>query len=160
MHLSLPWWRAEWRIFCFQESRQKSSFLCLWVPRGHGESRTDQHRITLILLSCQQAVREHHQSPYSCTLCQTMEPGKLCTAHSNPASVRPRSGSLHSTSLPHHGYVGGPTGPACTVSGCLVALPSLSVVVMPRQVVMNPSAVYSVVGCQGQQGLLFWPYKK
>ncbi len=75
---------------------------------------------------CGRAVREHHQRPYSRTLCQTMEPGKRCTAHSDPASVRPRAGSLRSTSLPHRGYVGGPAGPACTVCGCLVALPSPS----------------------------------
>ncbi len=30
-----------------------------------------------------------------------------------------RAGSLRFTSLPHRGYVGGPAGPACTVSGCL-----------------------------------------
>ncbi len=47
--------RAGWRIFCFQKSRQKSSFLCLWVTRGHGESRTDQYWTTLILFSRQQA---------------------------------------------------------------------------------------------------------
>uniref|UniRef100_A0A672LYW2 Ectonucleotide pyrophosphatase/phosphodiesterase family member 2-like n=1 Tax=Sinocyclocheilus grahami TaxID=75366 RepID=A0A672LYW2_SINGR len=35
----------------FQKSRQESGFLCLWVPRGHGESRTDQHWTTLIHLS-------------------------------------------------------------------------------------------------------------
>ncbi len=29
-----------------------------------------------------------------------------------------RARSLHSTSLPYCGYVGGPDGPACTVSGC------------------------------------------
>ncbi len=30
----------------------------------------------------------------------------------------PRARSLHSTSLPYRGYVGGPNSPACTVSGC------------------------------------------
>ncbi len=30
----------------------------------------------------------------------------------------PRPRSLRSTSLPYRGYVGGPTGPTCTVSGC------------------------------------------
>ncbi len=30
----------------------------------------------------------------------------------------PRARSLHSTSLPYCGYVGGPDGPACMVSGC------------------------------------------
>ncbi len=35
-----------------------------------------------------------------------------------PLHGPPRAGSLHSTSLPYCGYVGGPDGPACTVSGC------------------------------------------
>ncbi len=30
----------------------------------------------------------------------------------------PRARSLHSTSLPYCGIVGGPDGPTCTVSGC------------------------------------------
>ncbi len=38
-----------------------------------------------------------------------------------------RAGSLRLTSLPHRGYVGGPAGPACIVSGCLEkVLPSSS----------------------------------
>ncbi len=40
-----------------------------------------------------------------------------------PLHGPPRARSLHSTSLPYCGYVGGPDGPACTVSGCL-ELPS------------------------------------
>ncbi len=35
-----------------------------------------------------------------------------------PLHGPPRARSLHSTSLPYCGYVGGPDGPACTVSGC------------------------------------------
>ncbi len=35
-----------------------------------------------------------------------------------PLHGPPRARSLHSTSLPYCGYVGGPEGPACTVSGC------------------------------------------
>ncbi len=35
-----------------------------------------------------------------------------------PLHGPPRARSLHSTSLPYCGYVGGPGGPACTVSGC------------------------------------------
>ncbi len=79
---------------------------------SHGRTNTGSHSSSSLASRQQQAVREHHQSPYSRTLCQTMEPGKCCTAHSDPSLVRPRAGSLHSTSLPHHGYVGGPTGPA------------------------------------------------
>jgi hypothetical protein len=36
-------------ILLFQKSRQEA-VLCLWVPRGHGESRTDKLRTALILL--------------------------------------------------------------------------------------------------------------
>ncbi len=49
---------------------------------------------------------------------------KHCTAYSDPSSVRPRAarvGSLRSTSLPHCGYGGGSSGPACMVSGCLAS---------------------------------------
>ncbi len=35
-----------------------------------------------------------------------------------PLHGPPRARSLHFTSLPYCGYVGGPDGPACTVSGC------------------------------------------
>ncbi|XDV15041.1 hypothetical protein PO909_015189 [Leuciscus waleckii] len=35
-----------------------------------------------------------------------------------------RVGSLHSTALPHPGYICGAVGPACTVSGSLAVLPS------------------------------------
>ncbi len=56
-----------------------------------------------------------------------MEPGKRCTTHSNPASVYPqkkkaRAASLHSTLLPHCGYIGGSAGHACTVSGSLASI--------------------------------------
>ncbi len=58
------------------------------------------------------AVREGHQS-LSCSPCPTMEPGKCCTAHSDPATGHlakraPRVASLRSTSLPHCGYAYGP----------------------------------------------------
>ncbi len=57
-----------------------------------------------------------------------MEPGKCCTAHSDPATGRlpkraPRAASLRSTSLPHCGYAGGPLGPTCAVSASLVSAP-------------------------------------
>ncbi len=47
------------------------------------------------------------------------------TAHPDPAPClhRPRAGSLWSTSLPHRGYVGGPVGPAGTVSLSLASTP-------------------------------------
>ncbi len=53
----------------------------------------------------------------------TVEPGRCCTAHPDPTSGRYafRVGSLSSTTLPHHGYVCGPSGHAYTVSGSLAS---------------------------------------
>ncbi len=64
----------------------------------------------------------------SCTPCPIVEPGKCCTAHSDPATGRlpkraPRAASLRSTSLPHCGYADGPLGPTCAVSASLVSAP-------------------------------------
>ncbi len=60
--------------------------------------------------------------------CPTVEPGKCCTAHSDPATGRlpkraPRAASLHSTSLPHRGFAYGPLGPPCAVSASLDSAP-------------------------------------
>ncbi len=54
-----------------------------------------------------------------------MEPGECRTTHSDPTSRRTafRVGPLCSTSLPHRGYVGNSSGPACTVPGGLAELP-------------------------------------
>ncbi len=80
-----------------------SGCLCLWVPRGHGESWTDQLRTPLILPlpSRQQwAVREHHQRLYSCTLCQTMEPGKRALhTLTPPRSATGQVPAFHLTAL-------------------------------------------------------------
>ncbi len=43
--------------------------------------------------------------------------------HHRPGRHRPRAGSLCSTSLPHHVYVGDPVGAAGTVSGSLASAP-------------------------------------
>ncbi len=61
---------------------------------------------------------------YSRPLCQLW---KQVNMHRTlrPLLGPPRARSLHFTSLPYRGYVGGPAGPACTVSGCRgVAQPS------------------------------------
>ncbi len=50
--------------------------------------------------------------------------------HHRPGLHRPRAGSLCSTSLPHHGYVGGSVGAAGTVSRSLASAPQ-SVSVAP-----------------------------
>ncbi len=53
------------------------------------------------------------------------ESGDCYAAHPDlaPCRHRPRAGSLCSTSLPLSGYVGGPVGPAGTISQSLVKLP-------------------------------------
>ncbi len=58
------------------------------------------------------------------------ESGECYTTHPDPAPRhhrpglhRPRAGSLCSTSLPHHGYVGGSVGAAGTVSRSLASAP-------------------------------------
>ncbi len=65
------------------------------------------------------------------------ESGECYTTHPDPAPChhrpglhRPRAGSLCSTSLPHHGYVGGSVGAAGTVSRSLASSPQ-SVSVAP-----------------------------
>ncbi len=68
---------------------------------SRGWTNTRSHSSSSLASRQQRAVRERHQRPYSRTLCQTMEPGKRCTAHSDPSSVHPRARSLRSTSLPH-----------------------------------------------------------
>ncbi len=50
--------------------------------------------------------------------------------HHRPCRHRPRAGSLCSTSLPHHGYVGDPVGATGTVSRSLASAPQ-SVSVAP-----------------------------
>ncbi len=93
-----------------------------------GRSKTSPLSSTSSVASGQQrAVRDGHPS-LSCTPCPAVEPGKCCTAHSDPATGRlpkraPRAASLRSTSLPHCGYAGGPLGPTCAVSASLVSAP-------------------------------------
>ncbi len=93
-----------------------------------GRSKTSPLSSTSSIASGQQrAVRDGHPS-LSCTPCPAVEPGKCCTAHSDPATGRlpkraPRAASLRSTSLPHCGYAGGPLGPTCAVSASLVSAP-------------------------------------
>ncbi len=96
--------------------------------KSSGRSKTSPLSSTSSVASGQQrAVRDGHPS-LSCTPCPTVEPGKCCTAHSDPAKGRlpkraPRAASLRSTSLPHCGYASGPLGPTCAVSASLVSAP-------------------------------------
>ncbi|XP_058621250.1 uncharacterized protein LOC131533149 [Onychostoma macrolepis] len=77
------------------------------------------------------------QAGFLCFLPHEEESGECYTAHPGPVPCRHRPGhhrfrarSLCSTSLPHRGHVGGPTGPADTVSRSLASTPQ-SVSVAP-----------------------------
>ncbi len=75
MHLSLPRRRAGWIICFFSKISTGSGCFCLWVPRGLGESWTNQLRTTLILPLASRRF-ESVIKGYSRTLCQIMEAGK------------------------------------------------------------------------------------
>ncbi len=89
--------------------------------------------------SCTQApaTSRHTQAGLLHFLPHEEESGECYTTHPDPAPChhrpglhRPRAGSLCSTSLPHHGYVGGSIGAAGTVSRSLASAPQ-SVSVAP-----------------------------
>ncbi len=81
------------------------------------------------------ATSRHTQAGLLRFLPHEEESGECYTTHPDPAPChhrpglhRPRAGSLCSTSLPHHGYVGGSIGAAGTVSRSLASAPqSISV---------------------------------
>ncbi len=81
------------------------------------------------------ATSRHTQAGLLCFPPHEEESGECYTTHPDPAPChhrpgrhRPRAGSLCSTSLPHHGYVGDPVGAAGTVSRSLASAPqSISV---------------------------------
>ncbi len=83
------------------------------------------------------ATSHHTQAGLLCFPPHEEESGECYTTHPDPAPChhrpgrhRPRAGSLCSTSLPHHGYVGDPVGAAGTVSRSLASAPQ-SVSVAP-----------------------------
>ncbi len=83
------------------------------------------------------ATSRHTQAGLLRFLPHEEESGECYTTHPDPAPRhhrpglhRPRAGSLCSTSLPHHGYVGGSIGAAGTVSRSLASAPQ-SVSVAP-----------------------------
>ncbi len=114
MHLSLPWRRAGWIICCFKNLDRKRLSLALGPKRAWGVMDGSTPDPTHCPSRQQAAVGG---SRASSTLCQLW---KQVNVHRTlrPLLGPPRARSLHSTSLPYCGYVGGPAGPACTVSGC------------------------------------------
>ncbi len=87
------------------------------------------------------ATSRHTQAGLLRFLPHEEESGECYTTHPDPAPChhrpglhRPRAGSLCSTSLPHHGYVGGSVGAAGTVSRSLASAPqSVSVALTDHQ---------------------------
>ncbi len=71
------------------------------------------------------ATSRHTQAGLLRFLPHEEESGECYTTHPDPAPChhRPWAGSLCSTSLPHHGYVGGSVGAAGTVSRSLASAP-------------------------------------
>ncbi len=126
MHLSLPRRRAGWIICFFQKSRQEAVVSVSGSQEGmgsHGQINFGPHSSSLSPAGSSGQF-ESVIKGYSRTLCQITEAGKRVPHTQTP----PRSAtarSLHSTSRPYRGYVGGPDGPACTVSGCR-ELPAVS----------------------------------
>ncbi len=110
MHLSLPRRRAGRRIFGLKKKKKKSRQEAVLSASGsqegmerHGRTNTGPHSSPSLASRQQWAVRERHQRPYSRTLCQTVEPGKCCTAHSDPSLVRPGPGPCVSPRCPTAG---------------------------------------------------------
>ncbi len=108
MHLSLPRRRAGRRIFGLKKkkSRQEAVLSASGSQEGmesHGRTNTGPHSSPSLASRQQWAVRERHQRPYSRTLCQTVEPGKCCTAHLDPSLVRHGPGPCVSPHCPTAG---------------------------------------------------------
>ncbi len=119
MHLSLPRRRAGWIICFLQKSRQEAVVSVSGSQEGlesHGRINFGPHSSSLSPAGSSGQF-ESVIKGYSRTLCQIW---KQVNVHRTlrPLLGPPRARSLHSTSLPYCGYVGGPDGPACTVSGC------------------------------------------
>ncbi len=118
MHLSLPRRRAGWIIFFFFFFfiSTGSGCLCLRAWRVMDESTSDHTHPP----SRQQAAVGGSRASSKATHAPSAKLWKQVNVHRTlrPLLGPPRARSLHSTSLPYRGYVGGPNGPACTVSGC------------------------------------------
>ncbi len=119
MHLSLPQRRAGWIICCYKNLDRKPLSLSLGPKRAwrvvDGSAPDLTHPP-----SRQQAAVDGSGASSKATHAPS---AKLWTQESvhrtlTPLLDPPRARSLRSTSLPYHGYVSGPAGPTCMVSGC------------------------------------------
>ncbi len=116
MHPSLPRRRAGWIICCFKNLDRKRLFLSLGLKRAWrvmDRSTPDPIHPP----SRQQAAVGGSRASSKATHAPSVKLWKQVNVHHTlrPLLGPPRARSLHSTSLPYRGYVG---GPACMVSGC------------------------------------------
>ncbi len=119
MHLSLPRRRAGWIICFFSKISTGSGCSVSGSQEGlesHGRINFDHTHPP----SRQQAAVGGSRASSKATHAPSAKLWKQVNVHRTlrPLHGPPRARSLHSTSLPYCGYVGGPDGPACTVSGC------------------------------------------
>ncbi len=133
MHRSFPRRRAGWEIFCSflfcsatgsPASGTQTFKRAVSYVSGSQEGEDGSTRDTVSTLPSPSSFASRQQGPAqghgvsSRAPCPAVEPGKCCTAHSDPTPGRLsfRVRSLSSTSLPHRGNVAGSPGPACAVS--------------------------------------------
>ncbi len=102
----------------------KSNPSCPFVEPGKGSSKPPLQVVTRKPGSCASPSHEEESGE-----CYTTHP-ENAPCHHRPGRHRPRAGSLCSTSLPHHGYIGDPVGAAVTVFRSLASAPQ-SVSVAP-----------------------------
>ncbi len=118
MHLSLPRRRAGW-IIGFKNLDRKRLSLSLGPKRAwrvmDGSTPDPTHPP-----SCQQAAVGGSRASSKATHSPSAKQWKQVSVHRTlrPSLGPSRARSLRSTSLPYRGYVGGPAGPTCMVSGC------------------------------------------
>ncbi len=119
MHLSIPQRRAGWIICCYKNLDRKRLSLSLGPKRARrvmdGPTPDPTHPP-----SRQQAAVGGSRASSKATHAPSAKLWKQVSVHRTlrPLLGPPRARSLRSTSLPYCGYIGGPTGPTCTVSRC------------------------------------------
>ncbi len=123
MHLSLPRRRAGWIICFFKNLDRKRLSLSLGPKRAWrvmDESTSDHTHPP----SRQQAAVGGSRASSKATHAPSAKLWNQVNVHRTLRSLLgpPRARSLHSTSLPYCGYVGGPDGPACLGAGSCPAV--------------------------------------
>ncbi len=104
--------------------QQKSSFLYLWVVDGPNLDHTHPPLSSACSIGrFESAIKgPNHAAPAQPWNQVSVAPHTQTPLQSTHRKKKARAASLHSTSLPHCGYIGGSTGHACTVSGSLASI--------------------------------------